>query len=387
MLVKNAKELIDVVSQTLKAEWFEEKQYDFEKALEMKALMNPLEIKANEAVHTGNTGYGAELVPWAVQTTDFIDLMPRLSPFIGALKGYHGRNMDKIMEVPVIGELPYHDLMPESTTSLISFSNAKAKQPTAKITISQKKYFLDIDVTDEEVRFVNVIDVIGTIQRKLAFSGQKTIEWLVVNGDTITAATWNVNSDDWAPTATNYYLGWNGLRKAWLANPNGTVDIWTMVFDDFLAMLIKLSDNGVNPQDLIFVFNGQTYTTALWIDEFKDYAKNGKSTTINTGALTNVLWSDVFTSVTFGKTEADGKQSVTPANNTKGWVILAHNLAVQYGFNWEYQLEIVRNPWIGWKIVWFFYVWINTTNNATVTDAALEERLKTMVALWINATI
>jgi hypothetical protein len=37
--------------------------YDFDKALEIKAQMLPLEFKANETVHTGNTGYGAELVP------------------------------------------------------------------------------------------------------------------------------------------------------------------------------------------------------------------------------------------------------------------------------------------------------------------------------------
>jgi hypothetical protein len=68
--------------------------------------------------------------------------------------------MDKIMEVPVIGELPYHQLMAETTTGLVAYSNAVTKTPTAKIAITQKKYYLDIDVSDEEVRFVNVIDVV-----------------------------------------------------------------------------------------------------------------------------------------------------------------------------------------------------------------------------------
>jgi hypothetical protein len=209
----------------------------------------------------------------------------------------------------------------------------------------------------------------------------------MINGDTETWATWNVNSDDWAPTATNYYLGWNWLRKAWLANPGGTIDIWTLAFADFVSMLVLLWDNGVNPQDLLFIFNGQTYTTALTVDEFMDFAKNGKASTINTWAITNFLGTDIFTSVTFGKTEADWKQSTTASNNTKGWVILTHRDAVQYGYNGEYELEIVRVPGKWWKIVGFFYVWVNTVNNATVSDATLEAKLKTMVALWINATV
>ena len=95
--VTDVKSLISTVSAQLQAEGYDEKAYNLEKALETKAL----ETKANEIMHTGNTGYGAELIPGAIQTTEFIDLVPQYSSFIGALRGNHGKNMNKIMQVPV----------------------------------------------------------------------------------------------------------------------------------------------------------------------------------------------------------------------------------------------------------------------------------------------
>ena len=51
-----------------------------------------------------------------------------------------------------------------------------------------------MDVSDEEVRFVNVVDVVATIQRKLAASAARTQEALILNGDTTSGATGNVSS-------------------------------------------------------------------------------------------------------------------------------------------------------------------------------------------------
>jgi hypothetical protein len=52
---------IEAVSLALKNEGASEDRYDFAKASEIK--MAQLETKANELVHTGNTGAGAELIP------------------------------------------------------------------------------------------------------------------------------------------------------------------------------------------------------------------------------------------------------------------------------------------------------------------------------------
>lgn len=58
---KGTDKLALAISDLLKSEGREEKDYDIEKDMETKSLM--LETKANEIMHTGNAGYGAELAP------------------------------------------------------------------------------------------------------------------------------------------------------------------------------------------------------------------------------------------------------------------------------------------------------------------------------------
>jgi hypothetical protein len=381
--VKSPQELLSFVGKCFQDEGMDKKQYDLDACIEMKKEQGAMETKANEVVHTGNTGAGAELVPGSIQTTDFLDLIPRISGLLGAFTGFHGRNLDKIQEVPVIGELPFHDLGTEWTTGAGALSQGKGKQPTAKITLTQKKYEFSVDISDEQVRFVNIVDMVALIQRKLALSAARTQEALAVNGDVVTAATGNVNSDNAAPALTKYYLGADGIRKAALANG---ADVGALTFDDFLTVLGNLSDNYSSPEEVIWMFNHSTYTKALGVDEFKDYAKNGKASTIHTGALSNVLGSDVFVPRDFGKTEADGKIHTTAGNNTKGGFVAVHKGFVQYGYSGEYQIEIARVTGKGFQIFGHYFMAQNTADNAT-GDSDIVAELGKMVAGGYNVTL
>jgi HK97 family phage major capsid protein len=372
--VNSNADFIKAVSAQLQAEGKDEKAYNFDAACEVKAAQLKLETKANEVIHTTNTGYGAELVPGAVQTTDFLDLTPTISPILSAFRGFHGRNLNKIQEVPVIGRLAKHQLSTEWTTGspVSMITQGKSLLPTAKITLTQKKYLFSVDISDEEMRFVNVLDIVTKTNEKLARSSAETIEALALNGDTTNASTGNINSDDGDPADTNYYLGANGLRKAAFAGSGCTHDVGTLDFDDFLTMLNVLGQYAAKPEDLLFIMNRATYNKSLAINELKQFLYNGKSSTIFSGSITNILGSDVFVSSEFNKTEADGKISVTPGNNTKGGLILAHRDAIQYGYNGEYQLEVFRVPGFGWQVLGYYYMGLSTANQlAGETDATV----------------
>lgn len=372
----NVAEFIKSVSAQLQVEGRDEKSFDFDKACELKSAQMKLETKANEVEHSTNTGYGAELIPQAVQTTDFLDLTPSISGIVGAIRGFHGRNLNKIQEVPVIGRLAKHQLSSEWTTGApyTKIAQGTGLLPTAKVTLTQKKYLFSVDISDEEMRFVNVVDILTKTQEKLARSSAETIEALIINGDTVTAGTGNVNSDDGAPTATNYYLGADGVRKnALITNAAScAVDVGSLDFDDFLSLQNKLGQYAAKPEDIFWVMNRATYNKSLGINELKQFLYNGKSSTVFTGSMTNMLGSDVFVSSEFGKTEADGKQSVTASNNTKGGMILMHRDAVQYGFNGEYSMEIFRVPGFGWQVLGYYYMGLGIANLlAGETDATI----------------
>lgn len=383
IIAKNTAQLAEGLSAVMQSEGVESKLYNIDENIELKKSLW-FETKSNEVIHTTNTGFGAELIPGAVLSMDFIDLIPKVSPFIGALRGFRGRNLDKIAAVPAINEFGFHTIIDETTDQswMAPTVNYTGKLPTGKVTLTQKKYQFTAFVSDEEVRF-GIVDLIAQIQSKLAISAARTQESLILNGDVVTAATWNVNSDDGAPTAGTYYLGGDGVRKGAIANSD-TVDMGTIAFDDYLAMLAKVWTHGSNPSDLIWLFNNATYVKSLGIDEFKDYAKNGKSSTINTGAITNVLGSDVFINRDFPLTEADWKVSVTAWNNTKGWVALIHRDAIVYGYNGDYQIEVERRAWKGWAIVGTYYMAVNHINKISTGWVA---ETGSRIVLWINATV
>ena len=120
----STKALADVISEELKSAGRTEVEYDVQKNLEAKAAT--METKANEIMHTTNTGFGAELVnSGGVLMTDFLDLAPKMNPILSFFRGYHGRNLDLVAKRPVIGELPLHDLMPEQTTGAFALAQGK----------------------------------------------------------------------------------------------------------------------------------------------------------------------------------------------------------------------------------------------------------------------
>lgn len=61
-----------------------------------------VETKANEVVHTNNTGMGKELIPTNVMIDPMLDLVPNYSKLLPLLPGNHGNNMPISAKVPVI---------------------------------------------------------------------------------------------------------------------------------------------------------------------------------------------------------------------------------------------------------------------------------------------
>lgn len=345
-----------------------------------------MESKANEVEHTTNTGFGEELVAVNVLQSDFLDLIPTYATFLTAFPGNWWKTLPASIDVPVIGETGLYSTGSEWTTGGLYSQVAQGTDlvPTAKVTITQKKYKMTVDISDELLRF-SITDIERIVKEKLAKSASRTVEAAIINGDTETGATGNVNSDDAAPAAGSYYLNSDGLRKDSIVNKGvagvDTLDLGTITWDDYVDMVTQTGDLGANADDLLFLFNRRTFNKSMKLTEFKDASQNGASSTINSLAKTNILGSDAFISRDINLTEADGKISaVTPANNTKGQVILAHKAAVQYGFNGDFNMEVVRVPGEGIQVIGYFYFGYAIANQlAGQTDPT--------VVTGINATV
>lgn len=291
-----------------------------------------IETNANEQMHTGNTGFGAELVPAAQLSQEVFETLPKYSSFLDLLPGFHGYNLPMSIKKPMIGEAPFFKGASEHTDAPFTIKSG-TRLATADVQLDQKKFDMQIDIS-EELKEFNVLGAdkfLAKIKEKIGASMTRTIEALIINGDIETGATGNVNSDDEAPAATDYFLKADGLRKVGLAE--GGLDVGTLDFADFIALTAKLGDYAGDPASCLWLLNGGSYTKALTIAEFLTASTNGKSSTVFDGSITNILGSDVRRARDLGKTEADGKKSYdTPANNVKGNILYFWLPAVQYGF-------------------------------------------------------
>lgn len=149
------------------------------------------------------------------------------------------------------------------------------------------------------------------------------------NGDIITAATGNVNSDDAAPTAGSYYLHQDGLIKGAL---DTAINAGTLELADIRAARKAMGLKGLNPSDLLIIAPTSVYFGLLGLGQVETVEKFGGRATVVNGVLTAIDGIEVLPTSLIGNAEADGKISVTPANNTLGRMLVVYKPDLIHGF-------------------------------------------------------
>ena len=315
---------------------------------------------ADEVEHTGNVWFGKELIPGDILTNQVIDMVSKgKNSFIPALTGFQGNRMGRSVSKPIVGEVDFPVILQERTSAALSHKQANRRLPTDKVTIVQKSLYAQVDISREELLY-SVVELESLVKRKLADSFRKGIESAILNGDSNTAATGNVNSDDQALSVTSldgasdHRLAYDGIRKVVLSGALNTdwIDIGIPSRQNLIQTRWLLGNYSFDLQDIILIMWGKTYNKYITINEFADASKNGKNSTITTGAIDSISGNDLFVSKYFPTTEADGKMSgVTPANNVKGGFIYMLRHAVQFGFGDPIDMESYKIVGQGISIV------------------------------------
>lgn len=339
--------------------------------LSEKAHTVGAETKAGEVMHTTNAGAGAELVPENVLLNEVINLIPTYSSLLSALPGNHGANMPKSATVPVLGEVGFFEGEGEwqdNGDGLYDGVVGNGKAATGEIVIDQKKLVLRIPISDDQLRY-SVKNVEEWVKTLIAQSAARTIESMIINSD----LDGDINNLTGAGNAKHHTrLGHVGLRSKALADATMKYDMGAMDATDFFAVMNILGDLAANPADVLYLLSRSTLNKASTIDTFLEAYKSGKDSTIHTGAIGNLLGSDVFVARDFWKTNATGAVDAVGANNVKGGVIALHKSAVQYGFGQEFKLEVVRVPAKGIMLIGYFDFGFSIVNKlAGQTDPSI----------------
>ena len=178
---------------------------------------------------------------------------------------------------------------------------------------------------------------------------------LVVNGDTTSGATGNVNLDDATPAATKHYLAFDGMRHVGIVDNtnNGTDASGAVTYADFGDNLrIKMHDatNKVDwgypnsPGDLVFLSDRATANKVGLLDEVITVDKYGPSATVLTGEQAMIGRNPLVVSEAMSLTESDGKVSTTAGNNTLGQVLAFNRNGFVIGLRRTLRVETERIP-------------------------------------------
>jgi len=299
---------------------------------------------ANEAMQTTLTGYGKEYVPNEVLQNELIDLTIADADILTFLPGDQGRNLEKSITVPMIGEAPFMMGNPEwdGSSNVEAVGNAKVK--TGSVTINQKSLILSVPISKALLNY-SIVDLESKLKAKIAQSAVKTITDAIINADDVLAATGNINSDDQLPATTfgsaSYHTLWfdDGLVKTAFGD-SAVLDLGAIDVTDFVTMENKMGD--VFGEDCLWIMNQKVYNKIKLLSEYSDASKRGETNTLNGKAIGSIDSAKVWLTRYLRTAEADGKLSATSANNTKGRMLLLYTPAVQYGWGQDFELEVVK---------------------------------------------
>lgn len=312
---------------------------------EIKAFQE-LETKANEVMHSTNTGYGEELVEVDRMSKDILDMVPQYSNLLPMLPGNHGTGLAKSELVPIVGEIGLFQGNSEweDAPGTDPDGTRGTKLPTGEIQINQGMFYIEVPISKRLLNY-SVTDLYNLVVDKIRKSAGRTVDAVILNGDT--ALTGNVNRDGFdfgtltpAQRDAYYYLQCdNGIRKLGIAN--GT-SIGAFDEDDLLDLTENLGQYGDDDENLLFITSNKVRNKIRKFSTFKDASANGVASTVEGRKVTQVWGIDLVTNRDNPALATSTGKVHNTTGNTTGQIQLLWKPAVQYGFGQEMDFEVKR---------------------------------------------
>lgn len=293
-----------------------------------------LPIKADELMHTGLSGYGSEWVPdiWSSELWRKARAENVILPLFRVVE-----MPSNPFELPISGTDPTVYYVPETQDEDDLTLGASNPLPdsqigSGKVTLTAKKLALRVGFSAELVEDA-ALPLIPLYREQALRVMADAIDHVLLNGDTTTASTGNINSDDAAPEATAKYLAFDGLRKlplvttpAQALNANGVPTVALLRAARFL-MPARYS---LRPKDCAWIVDGSTYAKLLSDPDLATVDKFGPHATVLTGEIAKVDGVPVLVSAEMPLTQADGKADTT--GNTKGQAVCVYRSGWVVGY-------------------------------------------------------
>jgi HK97 family phage major capsid protein len=284
-------------------------------------------IKADELSYSTQTGYGDEWVPelWSASIWEKARQDNVILPLLRAIE-----MPSNPFDLPIEGTDPTVYYVPETAhESQLALGSGNSipdsKIGSGKVQLNARKLALRVGFSSELVEDA-ILPVLNIYREQAVRAISDSIDYTLLNGDTETGATGNINSDAAAPASTERYLAFDGLRKLPLVtNTANRIDMANVA--PTLAKMrearFKLALRyAARPADLAWIVDGNTYAKLLSLTEFLTMDKAGAMATALTGQIGFIDGIPVFISAEMPLTEADGK--VGGGTNDRGTALCVY---------------------------------------------------------------
>ncbi|MCS6836113.1 MAG: phage major capsid protein [Anaerolineae bacterium] len=306
-------------------------------------------IKADELAHSTQSGYGDEWVAelWSAQLWQRARLENAILPLFPSID-----MPSNPFDLPLEGTDPQVYYVGETKDEAqlnLGAGNpiADSKIGSSQLTLTARKLALRVGFSSELVEDA-IVPLLAVYRTQAMQALSSAIDDALLNGDTTTAATGNINSDAAAPPSGAPYLAFDGLRKlplvtttAQKVDMGGAAPTLAKLREARFAMPYRYS---ARPQHLAWIVDGGTYARLLSLSEFVTMDKAGPLATAQTGQIGFMDGAPVLVSSEFPLTSASGK--VAASGNTRGTALCVYRPGWFVGYRRRVAVSVDYLPYL-----------------------------------------
>ncbi len=335
-----------------------ERQYGASKSA-MKMAGVPM--KANEINGSTLSNYGDEWIG-VTYSTQMWDKIRLGTPVAGKIPTVVIPQGSESIIIPLLGTSPTFYKVAQATDQAANPGRPNAtitsgKMGTGNKTLTAQKLGAAVNYTGE-LEEDSLLPWVTELRNDLTNEAAEILDHLIIDGDTATGATTNINNIGGTPGSTDVYLLFDGMRKLALVtntansrSQGGVLDV--QAFLNTVKLLGLGGRNAADKSKVGFIIDMWTNWKALDLAEVKT-KDVWSAPTLEGGMLQNIYGYDVIVSAnmhranqdaTYGlKANTAGKVDLnTAANNVTGSVLAARWDQWRLGYKRRMSFEIQRD--------------------------------------------
>jgi hypothetical protein len=325
--------------------------------------MAGMPLKANELNQSTLASFGDEWIG-VTYSTSLWERIRQDTPVVGRIPTVVVPQGSESIVIPLESTPPTFYLMSQASAQAanpgaITRTVTTSKMGTASKTLTVAKLGAATYFTGE-LEEDSLIPWVQQLRMMMEQEAAEVLEHVVIDGDTDTSATTNINDIGGTPGGTEAFLLFNGFRKSCLVTTTANSrDGGVLAVEDYLETLKLLGLAGKNalPRDraqVAFIQDLWTGWKSLELTEVKTQDVYAMPTVEN-GQLTSIWGRDVITTANMHRANTDatygykantaGKVDLdTAANNTTGAILAVRFDQWMLGYKRRIKIETQRVP-------------------------------------------